>query len=334
MSEPSRVVVITGASAGVGRAAALAFAKKGDRVGLIARSMEGLKDAGDEIAAAGGTSCAQAADVSNCDDLRRAADAIEEALGPIDVWVNNAMVTILAPIAQLQPEEIRRVTEVTYLGTVHGTMIALERMSERGRGRIIQVGSALAYRSVPLQAPYCAAKAAIRAFTDSLRCELIYRKSSISLTVVHMPGLNTPQFSWARSCFKRHPQPVPPIFQPEVAGRAIVFASEHSRRELWVGFSTVQAILGNRVAPALLDRMMSNKAWDGQFTDADIAADRPDNLFTPVDGLHHTHGAFDDRAKAESRQFWFERHRLMEATGVMLALVVIAVIAGLADWIW
>lgn len=334
MSQRSRVVVVTGASAGVGRAAALAFAKRGDRVGLVARSPEGLKNTGDEIAAAGGTSFAHPADVADPDELRRAADAIAEALGPIDVWVNNAMVTILAPISELRPEEVRRVTEVTYLGTVHGTMIALERMTERGRGRIIQVGSALAYRSVPLQAPYCAAKAAIRAFTDSLRCELIYRKSPVSLTVVHMPGLNTPQFSWARTRFKRHPQPVPPIFQPEVAGRAIVYASEHSRREIWVGFSTVQAILGNRVAPALLDRMMSKKAWDGQFMDTEIAADRPDNLFGPVDGLHRTHGAFDDRAKAESRQFWFERHRLMEPAGMLLALVALAVIVGLAEWIW
>ena len=334
MTETSRVVVITGASAGVGRAAALAFARRGDKVGLVGRSMQGLDDARDEIAAAGGTAFAHAADVSNSDELRRAADAIEQALGPIDVWVNNAMVTILSPVSELQPDEVRRVTEVTYLGTVHGSLIALERMSERGKGRIIQVGSALAYRSVPLQAPYCAAKAAIRGFTNSLRCELIYQKSPISLTMVQMPGLNTPQFSWARLRFKRQPQPVPPIFQPELAGRAIVYASEHSRREIWVGFSTLQAILGNRVAPALLDRMMSKKAWDGQFTVAEIADDRRENLFTPVDGAHRTHGAFDDRAKSSSLQFWFERHRLMELAGLLLVLIVFAVIVGLADWIW
>jgi short-subunit dehydrogenase len=337
MARASKVVVVTGASAGVGRAAALAFAARGDRVGLIARSEAGLRSTAEEIARAGGQAIAHAADVSDIDALRAAADAIETALGPIDVWVNDAMVTVLGPVDQLRAEEIRRVTEVTYLGTVHGTMVALERMGERGRGKIIQVGSALAYRSVPLQAPYCAAKAAIRGFTDSLRCELIHQKSPVSVTIVHMPGLNTPQFSWARVKFKRHPQPVPPIFQPELAGRAIAFAADRSRREIWVGFSTVQAILGNRVAPALLDRMMSSKAWEGQFTDEPTGEDRPDNLFEAVDGLHRTRGAFDERAKSGSVQFWLERFRLTDAAavlGILLGLTLtVAGVVGLVSWL-
>lgn len=329
----SRVVVVTGASAGVGRAAALVFAGQGDRVGLIGRSNEGLDSAKAEIAAAGGTAVTHAADVSDPEALARAADAIEAELGPIDVWVNNAMVTVLGPIAELQPEELRRVMEVTFLGAAHGTMIALRRMQARGQGTIVQVGSALAYRSIPLQAPYCAAKAAIRGFTDSLRSELIHQNSPIKLTMVHMPGLNTPQFSWARTKIHRHPQPVPPIFQPEVAGRAIAFAADHPRREYWVGFSSVQAILGQRVWPGLLDRMMSSKAWDGQFLDKQIAPDRPDNLFAPVDGLHSTHGEFDGRAKPRSPQFWLEKHHLMEVGAAVIVLAVVAGVLGVALWL-
>ncbi|MBK8907119.1 MAG: SDR family oxidoreductase [Rhodospirillales bacterium] len=333
MARSPRVVVITGASAGAGRAAALTFAGQGDRLGLIGRSSRGLDSAREEIIAAGGTAVAHAADVSDPEALARAADAIEAELGPIDVWVNNAMVTVLGPIAELKPEEVRRVMEVTFLGAAYGTMIALRRMQARGRGTIVQVGSALAYRSIPLQAPYCAAKAAIRAFTDSLRSELLHERSPIQITMVHMPGLNTPQFSWARNKFRRRQQPVPPIFQPEVAGRAVAFAADHPRREYWVGLSSVQAIMGQRVWPGLLDRMMSSKAWDGQFLDKEIAPDRPDNLFNPVEGLHATHGQFDDRAKPRSPQFWLERYRLMEVGAALLLSVLVAGIVGLLLWL-
>ena len=323
----SRVVAITGASAGVGRAVALAFGRKGDLVGLIARSEAGLIDVKSEIERSGGVAAIAPADVADAAAVRSAADRIEQALGPIDVWVNSAMVTIYSRVDDITPEEYRRVTEVTYLGYVYGTREALWRMKRRTRGTIIQVGSALAYRSIPLQSAYCGAKAAIRGFTESLRCELLHDKSPIQLCSVHLPAINTPQFSWARTHFQHHPQPVPPIYQPEVAADAIVYAAAHpERREYWVGTTSVKAIIGNRVAPGLLDRMMAKQAWNGQFSDERISPTRPDNLFAPVDGLHATHGIFDDRAESFSLQAILSRHKWAVAGGV--ATIGAAFIAG------
>ncbi len=324
---PHRVIAITGASAGVGRAVALVFARRGDRLGLIARSESGLLDAKAEIEREGGEAAVFPADVADAAAVRAAADGIEQTLGPIDVWINSAMVTVFSRIDDITPEEFRRVTEVTYLGYVHGTCEALRRMKQRGRGVIIQVGSALAYRSIPLQSAYCGAKAAIRGFTESLRCELIHDKSPIQLCSVHLPAVNTPQFSWARVHMRQHPQPVPPIFQPEVAAEAIVYAADNPRRrEYWIGSASVKAILGNRVAPGLLDRLMATEAWDGQFTDDPIAPDRPDNLFAPVEGLHSTQGVFGHRAETYSLQASLGRHKWAVAGGA--ASVAAAFVAG------
>lgn len=312
----SRVVVITGASAGAGRAAAVAFARRGDRVGLIARSETGLRDAKAEIEREGGVAAVYAADVADAAALRQAASGLEETLGPIDVWVNSAMVTVFSRVDDMTPEEYRRVTEVTYLGFVHGTCEALWRMKRRARGTIIQVGSALAYRSIPLQSAYCGAKAAIRGFTESLRCELLHDNSPIQLCTVHLPAINTPQFSWARTHMPYHPQPVPPIYQPEVAADAIVYAADHpQRREYWIGTNSVKAILGNRVAPGLLDRILAEQAWSGQFTNEPISATRGDNLFTPVEGMHATRGVFDDRSQSFSLQAVLGRHKWAVASG-------------------
>jgi NAD(P)-dependent dehydrogenase (short-subunit alcohol dehydrogenase family) len=313
----TRVIAITGASAGVGRAVALAFARKGERVGLIARSEAALLDTKAEVEREGGQAAIFPADVADAVAVRNAADGIEQTLGPIDVWVNCAMVTVFSRVDDITPEEYRRVTEVTYLGYVYGTCEALRRMKRRGRGTIIQVGSALAYRSIPLQSAYCGAKAAIRGFTESLRCELIHDKSPIQLCSVHLPAVNTPQFSWARTHLQHHPQPVPPIYKPEVAADAIVFAAYHpERREYWVGMPSVKAILGNRVAPGLLDWIMAKQAWSGQFTDERISPTRPDNLFAPVEGLHDTYGIFSDRAQAFSLQASLGRHKWALAGGV------------------
>lgn len=321
----SRVVVITGASAGAGRAAAVAFARRGDHVALIARSERGLQDAKAEIERDGGVAAVFPADVADAAAMRRAADGIEETLGPIDVWVNSAMVTVFSRVDDMTPEEYRRVTEVTYLGFVHGTCEALWRMKRRARGTIIQVGSALAYRSIPLQSAYCGAKAAIRGFTESLRCELIHDNSSIQLCTVHLPAINTPQFSWARTHMPYHPQPVPPIYQPEVAAEAIVYAANHpQRREYWIGTNSVKAILGNRVAPGLLDRMLADQAWSGQFTNEPISPTRGDNLFTPVEGLHATRGIFDDRSQSYSLQAMLGRHKWAVAGGVASLCVAFA----------
>jgi NAD(P)-dependent dehydrogenase (short-subunit alcohol dehydrogenase family) len=283
---------------------------------MIARSEAGLLDTKAEVEREGGQAAIFPADVADAVAVRNAADGIEQTLGPIDVWVNCAMVTVFSRVDDITSEEYRRVTEVTYLGYVHGTCEALRRMKRRGRGTIIQVGSALAYRSIPLQSAYCAAKAAIRGFTESLRCELIHDKSPIRLSAVHLPAINTPQFSWARAHAQHHPQPVPPIYQPEVAAEAIVFAADHpERREYWIGTASVKAILGNRVAPGLLDRILAKQAWSGQFMSDRISSERPDNLFAPVEGLHSTYGIFSDRSEAFSLQASLGRHRWAVAGG-------------------
>ncbi|MEZ4293960.1 MAG: SDR family oxidoreductase [Polyangiaceae bacterium] len=304
-----RVVVITGASAGVGRAAARAFGRDGADVGLIARGNERLAAAREELRGMGRRAVAISADVADAEAVERAAEKVEEELGPIDVWVNGATVTVMSRIAEMTAEEIRRVTEVTYLGCVHGTLSALRRMIPRRRGVIVQVGSALAYRAIPLQGAYSASKHAMRGFTDSLRCELMHDRIPIDVTMVQLPGLNTPQFEWSRVRASRHPQPVPPIYQPEVAARAIVTASYGGRREMFVGTQNTVLAWGNKLAPWMGDRYLAATGFDSQFTDEPISPGRPDNLFEPAPGNQGAHGSFDDRAIPWSAQLWANEHR-------------------------
>jgi len=258
-------------------------------------------------------------DVADASQVEDAASAVEREFGPIDIWVNNAMATVFSPFIEVTPEEFRRATEVTYLGCVYGTMAALRRMKPRDRGTIVQVGSALAYRSIPLQSAYCGAKHAIVGFTDSLRSELLHDGSNIRLTVVHMPALNTPQFEWSRSKLPRHPQPVPPIYEPEVGAEAIVWASGQDRREVYVGGPTVVAIEGQKIAPGFADAYLARTAYDGQQTSEPVSPDRVDNLFTPVAGDHGAHGRFDSRSHGTSVQFWIDRHRTWVAIGAGIA---------------
>ena len=319
----SEVVVITGASAGVGRATAIAFARRGARVGLLARGKDGLEGARADVESSGGKALPLVTDVAHCDEVEAAAEAVEKELGSIDIWVNNAMTAVFSPFKEIKAEEYKRATEVTYLGTVYGTMAALKRMLPRDRGCVVQVGSALAYRSIPLQAPYCGAKHAIRGFTNSLRSELLHDKSRVHLTMIQMPALNTPQFSWCKTRLPRHPQPVPPIFQPEVAAEAIFWAAHRRRREVYVGASTVRAIWGNKVLPALLDHYLADIGYDAQQTGEAVSLDRPANLFEPVRGDHGAHGEFDAQASKVSLQLWETTHRPwlgLAAAGVGLAL--------------
>jgi NAD(P)-dependent dehydrogenase (short-subunit alcohol dehydrogenase family) len=304
------VVVVTGASAGVGRATAVAFAREGARVGLVARGEDGLDGARRDVEAAGGQALVVSADVADADAVERAAAAVEDTLGPIAVWVNNAMAAIFAPFTKITPAEYRRATEVTYLGYVWGTMAALRRMLPRDRGVIVQVGSALAYRGIPLQAPYCGAKHAIQGFTESLRCELLHDRSRVRVTMVQLPALNTPQFDWGRNRMPRRPQPVPPIYQPEVAADAIVWSARNpERRELYAGESTAITILGDKLAPGLGDRYLARTGYASQQTEEPADDDAPDNLFEPVPGDHGTHGRFDARALPRSAQLWATKHR-------------------------
>lgn len=299
----NRVIVVTGASAGVGRAVVRQFARPGAHIGLIARGPERLDATKREVEQAGGKALALPTDVADAEQVERAAEQVEREFGPIDVWVNDAMTTVFAPFVEIKPEEFKRATEVTYLGCVYGTLAALKRMKPRNRGSIVQVGSALAYRSIPLQSAYCGAKHAIIGFTDSIRSELIHDRSNVHITVVNLPAMNTPQFSWCRSRLPRHPQPVPPIFQPEVAARAIVWAAEHRRREVYVGWPTVKAIYGQEIAPSYADRYLAKHAYDGQQTSEPVSPDRRDNLFEPVAGSEYAaHGIFDRRAKSFSAQ--------------------------------
>ncbi len=309
MNTQSEVVIITGASAGVGRATAREFAKRGAHIGLIARGRDGLEATRHEVEQAGGRALVLPLDVADAAAVEAAAEQVERELGAIDIWVNNAMVSVFSPIKEMTPEEFRRVTEVTYLGVVHGTLAALKRMLPRDRGIIVQVGSALSYRSIPLQAAYCAAKHAERGFTDSLRCELIHERSKVHVTMVQMPALNTPQFGWSKSRLPRKAQPVPPIFQPEVAAEAIYFAAHARRRELYVGMPTVEAIVGNKIAPGLLDHYLGKTGYDGQQTDQPENPDRPNNLYEPVPGDHGAHGRFDDRSSAQCKQLWATKNR-------------------------
>ncbi len=321
---------MTGASAGVGRATARAFGRLGDRVALLARGRDGLEAARREIEEAGGRGLVLPTDVADPDQVEAAAEAVERELGPIDVWVNDAMVSVFSPVKEMQPDEFRRVTEVTYLGFVYGTLAALRRMLPRDRGTIVQVGSALAYRSIPLQSAYCAAKHAIAGFTDSLRCELIHDRSRVHVTMVQMPALNTPQFSWSKTRMPRRPQPVPPIFQPEVAADAIVFAAGHRRREVWVGWPTVGAIVGNKFVPGLLDRYLARTGYDAQQYDGRVPEGRQDNLWNPVPGDHGAHGQFDQRAHHRSSELMVVKHRGWLGLTALLGVAVTGAVALMA----
>jgi NAD(P)-dependent dehydrogenase (short-subunit alcohol dehydrogenase family) len=309
----TETVVITGASAGIARATARLYGERGANVGLIARGQAGLDGAAHDVEEAGGKALAVSADVADYGQVEDAARQVEDFFGPIDVWINVAFSSVFAPFADVSAEEFRRVTEVSYLGFVHGTMVALHRMRARDRGTIVQVGSALGARSIPLQSAYCGAKHAVNGFTSSLRCELLHEHSGIHVTVVQMPAVNTPQFSWVRSKLPNHPQPVPPIYQPEVAARGVVFAADHpGRKQYWVGASTAATILANRVVPALLDRYLARTGFDSQQTAQEAEPGRPDNLWAPVDGsAGHDHGArgiFDDRSHDRSAQLWMSQH--------------------------
>jgi NAD(P)-dependent dehydrogenase (short-subunit alcohol dehydrogenase family) len=315
-----RVVAVTGASSGVGRATAQEFARAGATVGLIARSPEALAATAAEVQSLGGQPVVLECDVADPQAVEAAAGELEQR-GSIDVWVNNAMASVFAPTWEITAEEFRRVTEVTYLGVVYGTLSALSRMRARDRGVIVQVGSALAYRGIPLQSPYCASKHAIQGFTESLRCELMHEGSGVRVTMVQMPALNTPQFDTVRTRLPRHPQPVPPIYQPEVAGRAVVAAADHpARREWWVGAPTAMALLGNAVAPGFADRYLAKTGFQSQQTDEPVAPGRPDNLFSPLPGAGSAHGDFDASAKARSVQWELTRHRRLVG-GVATALL-------------
>jgi NAD(P)-dependent dehydrogenase (short-subunit alcohol dehydrogenase family) len=322
------VVVITGASAGLGRATVRAFARQKAHIGLLARGWDGLEAANREVDRAGGKAIALPTDVADAAAVDRAAKAVEQEFGPIDIWVNNAMTTVFSPFREITPEEFKRATEVTYLGAVYGTMAALKSMLPRDRGAIVQVGSALAYRSIPLQAPYCGAKHAIMGFTDSLRCELIHEHRNIHLTMVHMPALNTPQFSWCKTRLPRHPQPVPPIFEPEVGAEAIVWAAHHRRREVWVGMPTVMAITGNAIAPGLLDHYLGRTGYDSQQTGDPVDPNRPSNLFEPVAGDHGAHGIFERRASYKSEELWSSTHKGWIAAGAGVAGIALALLLG------
>ncbi len=323
-----QTVVVTGASAGVGRATVREFGRRGARVGLLARGVERLEEAAAEIRAQGGAALPIATDVSRADEVEAAAERVERELGPIDVWVNNAMVTVLAPFHEITAEEFHRVTEVTYLGAVYGTMSALRRMLARDKGCIVQVGSALAYRSIPLQAAYCGAKHGIVGFTDSIRSELIHAGSQVWITAVHLPAMNTPQFNWCRTRLPRQPQPVPPIYEPEVAARAIVEASQERQREVFVGGPTAVAVEGTKIAPGLADRYLAKNAFDSQMTPEPIAPDRHDNLFRPVGGDYGAHGQFHTNGKRIRKSAWRSSAPAGVVFGAMMAIGVAAVLGA------
>ncbi|HZR78455.1 MAG TPA: SDR family oxidoreductase [Chthoniobacterales bacterium] len=314
-----RVIVITGASAGVGRATAQAFAREGARIGLIARGRAGLNGAKRDVEQLGGEALVLPIDVADAAAVETAAAKVEREFGPIDVWVNNAMTSVFSPIKEMTADEFKRVTEVTYLGYVYGTLAALKRMLPRDQGIIIQVGSALAYRGIPLQSAYCAAKHAVQGFMDSLRCELLHDKSRVRIAMIQMPALNTPQFGWVKSRLPRKAQPVPPIYQPEIAAEAIVYASHHPRREIYVGMPTVGAITINKIVPGLLDRYLAYSGYESQQYDGREDRARPDNLWEPVDQAKDfgAHGKFSRRATRHSPQLWTSMHRGWIAAGAL-----------------
>jgi NAD(P)-dependent dehydrogenase (short-subunit alcohol dehydrogenase family) len=327
----TRTVVVTGASGGVGRASAVAFAQRGDTVALLARGKRGLDAAARDVENAGGRAIPIEVDVADADAVEDAARRIEDEAGPIDVWVNVAFSSVFAPFWEVSPEEYRRATEVSYLGYVYATMAALRRMRERDRGTIVQVGSALAYRGIPLQTAYCGAKHAVQGFHESLRCELLHEKSSVRVTMVQMPALNTPQFSWVLSRLPRHPQPVAPIYQPEVAARAVVYAADHPRRrEYWVGTSTALTLAANAIAPGLLDRYLARTGFKAQQTKDREAPDAPKNLWEPADeGTDFgAHGEFDKKAVSHDPQLWASHHHGLVAAAAGAAAATGALLLG------
>jgi len=333
MSYPSdQVVVVTGASGGIGRAVAQAYAARGAQIALLARGERGLAGAAEDVRRAGGRPLVVPVDMSDSDAVFAAADVIERELGEVDIWVNVAFTSVFSPFEHITPREFRRVTEVSYLGYVYATMAALQRMKPRDHGTIVQVGSALAYRGIPLQTAYCGSKHAIQGFHESLRCELLHEKSNVHVTMVQMPAVNTPQFSWVLSRLPRHPQPVPPIYQPEVAARAVVYAGDHPRRrEYWVGATTAATLLANAVAPGILDRYLGRTGFDSQQSKKPRDPNAPENLWSPADGPagkdFGAHGAFDGRSHSRSAQLWASQHH-----GVVGAVAALGAAALAGAW--
>jgi NAD(P)-dependent dehydrogenase (short-subunit alcohol dehydrogenase family) len=330
-SQTPEVVVVTGASAGVGRAIVQAFAQRGAHIGLLARGHEGLEGACRDVEERGGKALVIPTDVADAAQVEAAASKVEETFGPIDIWINVAMASVFSPFKEMKPDEFKRVTEVTYLGQVYGTMAALQRMLPRDKGRIIQIGSALAYRGIPLQSAYCGAKHAIQGFTESVRSELIHDKSNVKLTMVQLPAVNTPQFSWVKSRLPNKAQPVPPIYQPEVIADAVAWVADHYRRQLFIGLSTVIAIQANKIAAGFGDWYLGKTGYTSQQTKEPADPNRPNNLWAPVDEDHDygAHGAFDDKAAGKSWQVWADTHR------GMLALVgggIVSVVMGALFW--
>jgi len=325
-----RVVVVTGASGGVGRAVARSFGESGDSVALIARGEAGLTAAANDVEARGGRALAIRADTSRASDVDDAAARVDDELGPIDVWVNDAFTSVFAPFTEISADEFRRVTEVSYLGYVYGTRAALRHMLPRDRGVIVQVGSALAYRGIPLQSAYCGAKHAIQGFTESVRCELLHERSAVRITMVQMPALDTPQFSWVLSRLARHPQPVPPIYQPEVAARAVLWAADHDRREWWVGASTAATLVANALVPGALDRYLGRTGFDSQQTSEAAKPDRPANLWEPADDDrdYGPRGVFGDRSHDQSPQWWMTTHR----RPLLASAALVAGALGFTSW--
>lgn len=329
-------VVITGAGAGVGRAVVEQFAKQMSKrkanIALISRGEDRLRAAQREVEEAGGRAILCPLDVSDAGQVESAAEVVERELGPIDIWINVAMTTVFAPFWEITPEEFERATKVTYLGFVYGTMAALKRMRARDQGTIVQVGSALAYRSIPYQSVYCGAKHGMVGFTDSIRSELIHDRSRVRITAVHLPAMNTPQFSWCRTKLPRHPQPVPPIFEPEVAAKAIYYAAHHHRREIYVGFPTVKAIYGQKIAAGFADWYLGKTGYDAQQTEQEVSPDRPDNLFKPVPADVGAHGVFSARAKDFSPQVWGDLHLgTVLAVGAGLSALAYAAVRGIRE---
>jgi NAD(P)-dependent dehydrogenase (short-subunit alcohol dehydrogenase family) len=320
MAKDSDVVVITGASGGVGRAAARKFAADGAKVALLARGRKGLEGAARDVEQAGGKALALPVDVAEHDQVEAAASAVEDAFGPIDVWVNDAMVTVYAEFLDIEPDEFRRATDVTYHGMVWGTRAALKRMVPRDRGSIVQVCSAMSYRGIPLQSPYCGAKAACKNFTESIITELLHHKSKVRMSMIQLPGLNTTQFTWGRTKLPKQTMPVPPIYQPEIAADAIHHAAYHKRRQIYVGIPTVMNIVGERVAPWLLDRYLAKVGFNSQMTDQPLDPNGHDNLFEPVDEDRGAHGPFDQKAHSFSPQYELAKHRTLALAGAGAAL--------------
>jgi NAD(P)-dependent dehydrogenase (short-subunit alcohol dehydrogenase family) len=326
-----QVVVITGASAGVGRALARLYGQRGASIGLIARGVDGLEGARREIEDAGGRALVLPLDVANAQAVEDAAERVEQELGPIDLWINNAMASVFSPVHEMTPDDYERVTKVTYLGYVHGALAALRRMRPRDHGTIVFVGSALAYRGIPLQSAYCAAKHAVEGFHDSLRTELMHDGSNVKVTMVQLPAVNTPQFGWVKSRLPNKAQPVPPIFQPELIADGIAWAADNpdASRELNIGWPSVKAIWGNKLAPTVADRVLANSGYSSQQTDEPEDPDRPNNLWEPVPGDHGAHGAFDQCARDTSWQLWANTHRGLMAAATAGTLSIIALATAL-----